>query len=136
MNDLNILIERVLSDSNYARNPYFLNLNEKSFEKDDFVETQIQFYFAVIFFNRPMSMLAAKIPTARQRVEIVRNVWEEHGEGRLADGHGSTFLDFLYRLDKISLEKVEAKTLWPELRIFNTTLAGVVNSRSKTCVIL
>lgn len=124
MKALNSVIENILKDSEFSENPYFLRLNEKSFAKDDFVETQIQFYFAVIFFNRPMSALAAKIPSAKQRIEIVRNVWEEHGEGTLSNGHGSTFLYFLEKLDELSLDEVEARIQWPELQIFNTTLAG------------
>ena len=48
---LNHLIERVLKDTEYSKNPYFVNLREKTFEKADFVETQIQFFYAVIFFS-------------------------------------------------------------------------------------
>jgi pyrroloquinoline-quinone synthase len=72
-----------------------------------------------------MSILAAKIPSAKQRIEIIRNVWEEHGEGKLSDGHGNTFLYFLEKLDGLSLDEVDARVLWPELQIFNTSLAGV-----------
>jgi len=60
--NLNDLIEQVLKDTGYDVNPYFVNLQEKTFEKSDFVETQIQFFYAVIFFSRPMAALAAKIP--------------------------------------------------------------------------
>lgn len=123
--NLNDLIQRVLKDTDYSENPYFKNLREKTFEKADFVETQIQFFYAVIFFSRPMAALAAKIPTPELRIEVLRNVWEEHGEGSLTQGHGTTFLEFLKRLDNIPEEDVYLRGLWADVRIFNTTLSGV-----------
>jgi pyrroloquinoline-quinone synthase len=117
-------IEHVLDQTPYRVNPYFTNLKGKTFPREDFLETQIQFYFAVVFFSRPMAALAAKIPDARLRVEVVRNVWEEHGEGDEARVHGHTFLAFLERLGGVRLEEVNRRALWPEVRIFNTTLAG------------
>ena len=125
MTTLNELTEQVLRDTDYYNNPYFANLREKTFEKADFVETQIQFYYTVIFFSRPMAALAAKIPTPDLRLEVLRNVWEEHGEGSLKQGHGKTFLEFLRRLDNISVEDVYLRGLWADVRIFNTTLSGV-----------
>ena len=121
---LNSLIEQVLRETNYRENPYFVNLREKTFAKDDFLETQMQFYYAVIFFSRPMAALAAKIPTPELRLEVLRNVWEEHGEGSLTHGHGQTFLEFLRRLGGVSQEDVHLRGLWADVRIFNTTLSG------------
>ena len=123
--NLNELIEQILKNTNYAENPYFVNLREKTFEKEDFCETQIQFFYAVIFFSRPMAALAAKIPTPELRLEVLRNVWEEHGEGSLARGHGKTFLEFLKRLANITEDDVYLRGLWADVRIFNTTLSGV-----------
>ena len=122
---LNELIEQILKATNYRENPYFVNLREKTFEKEDFVETQMQFFYAVIFFSRPMAALEAKIPTPELRLEVLRNVWEEHGEGSLRHGHGRTFLEFLKRLDGVTEDDVYRRGLWPDVRIFNTTLSGV-----------
>ncbi len=121
---MNELIERVLRETQYAQNPYFVNLDSMNFEKEDFVATQVQFYFAVVFFSRPMSALAAKIPSPDLRIEVLRNVWEEHGEGHLSNGHGSTFLQLLDKLGGLSLDQVRLHGMWPEVRIFNTTLVG------------
>ena len=95
---MNTLIRKILDETAYGDNPYLVALRDGSFEKDDFVETQIQFYFAVDFFSRPMAVVAAKIPSARMRVEILRNVWEEHGEGEEDAQHPRTFLALLDRL--------------------------------------
>lgn len=121
---LNDLIEQVLKDTDYHQNPYFVNLREKTFERSDFVETQIQFFYAVIFFSRPLAALAAKIPTPELRLEVLRNAWEEHGEGSLTQAHGKTFLEFLSRIGGISEEQVYLRGLWADVRIFNTTLSG------------
>jgi hypothetical protein len=123
--ELKILIDEVLSEVNYQKNPYFTELLSGTFEKEDFVETQIQFYHAVVYFSRPMIALVAKMNQSEQRLEILRNVWEEHGEGDLATkSHGETFLEFLKRLDLKTESDVKAREFWPEVRIFNTTLMG------------
>ena len=127
MNDkklLTQLIESVLVDSNFHNNPFFTALKDGSFSQDDFIETQIQFNFSMTFFNQPMAALAAKIPSAELRIEVLRNVWEEHGEGDLKKAHGVTFIELLKRLGDIQPEDVEERALWPEVRAFNTLLAG------------
>ncbi|AWN74677.1 iron-containing redox enzyme family protein [Legionella anisa] len=125
---MNQLIEHILQETNYLNNSYFIHLKDGTFDKSDFVETQIQFYSAVDFFARPMAALVSKIPCPDQRLGILRNVWEEHGEGDRDRFHKFTFLVFLQRLDGCTFEDVKARILWPELRIFNTTLEGVCNS--------
>lgn len=117
-------IHDILGTCGYRENPYFRALKDGSFEQDDFVETQIQFYFAVIFFSRPMAAVAAKIPQPKQRVEVLRNVWEEHGEGNPRLMHGETFLELLERLGGVTIRDVHSRALWPEVRAFNTTLIG------------
>ena len=118
------LIRQILEETNYEENPYMVGLRDGSFELDDFVETQIQFYYAVVFFSRPMAALAAKIPTAELRLEVMRNVWEEHGEGLLGAGHGVTFTDLLDRLGGVTPEDIVKRALWPEVRMFNSVLSG------------
>ncbi|MBN9226232.1 MULTISPECIES: TenA family transcriptional regulator [Legionella] len=125
---MNQLIEQVLRETNYLNNPYFIHLHNGTFDKSDFVETQIQFYSAVEFFARPMAALVSKIPCPEQRLGILRNVWEEHGEGDSERFHKFTFLTFLQRLDGCTFTEVQSRVLWPELRIFNSTLEGVCNS--------
>ena len=117
-------IEEILEECGFRQNPYFTALRDGSFDKEDFIESQIQFFFAVVFFSRPMAILAAKIPTTDLRMEVVRNVWEEHGEGNLSSVHRNTFLEFLSRIGDVSEEDINKRYLWPSVRIFNTTLVG------------
>ena len=102
-------IDEILEECKFRENPYFKALQDGSFEKEDFIETQIQFFFAVVFFSRPMAILAAKIPTPHLRLEVVRNVWEEHGEGNLDKIHRNTFVEFLKRIGDISTEDIDKR---------------------------
>lgn len=109
---------------NIGDNPYFHDLSRGVFSREDFVETQIQFLFAVVFFSRPMMVLAARLPRPEMRLTILQNVHEEHGEGTLSLSHEATFLQLLNRLG-VSLEQLDQRALWPEVRAFNTSLAGL-----------
>ena len=71
-----------------------------------------------------MAALAAKIPTSELRLEVIRNVWEEHGEGNTSLMHEQTFLTFLDRLAGIKPEDIAKRAMWPEVRAFNTVLVG------------
>ena len=121
---MNTLIKTILHESNYSNNPYFTSLKDGTFDKEDFIETQLQFYFAVIFFPRPMAAAAAKAPTHAARLEIMRNVWEEHGEGNSNKFHGSTFLEFIGIISDYTEHDLAHRKLWPEVRAFNTLLTG------------
>ncbi len=122
------LVDDVLADVAHDENPYFQALADGSFSREDFLETQYQFHAAVVFFARPMAALAAKLPDPALRTAVMRNVWEEHGEGETARMHGATFVELLSRLSGLSPEQVraelEARPLWPEVRAFNTVLVG------------
>jgi len=113
-----------LAQNNAFENPYFVALRDGTFAREDFVETQIQFFHAVSFFNRPLAALAAGIPDAQRRMGVVRNIWEEHGEGEHSLFHEVTFLQLLERLDGITRADVHRRFLWPEVKTFNTTLMG------------
>ncbi|MBM4391048.1 MAG: iron-containing redox enzyme family protein [Deltaproteobacteria bacterium] len=116
------LVETTAGRFDWRQNSYVQGL--ETISREDFVETQVQFFWAVTFFSRPMSLLVGKIPRTGQRVEVLRNVWEEHGEGNTRGAHSATFREFLSRLDGLDDEGIEARVLWPELRAFNTTLVG------------
>jgi pyrroloquinoline quinone (PQQ) biosynthesis protein C len=104
--------------------PYLRALSDGSFEREDFVETQIQFLQAVVYFSRPMAVLAARLPHAEQRLSLLQNVHDEHGGGDLSGSHEHTFLTLLARLG-VSLPEIDRRAQWPEVRAFNSTLLGV-----------
>jgi pyrroloquinoline quinone (PQQ) biosynthesis protein C len=122
--DFAAAVARVKAQHPIDENPYFIGLRDGSFTRDDFVETQVQFLFAVVFFSRPMAALAGRIPRPEQRVALLENISDEHGHGNLRLSHERTFLALLARLG-VTPADVDARPLWPEVRAFNTVLAGV-----------
>jgi pyrroloquinoline quinone (PQQ) biosynthesis protein C len=124
--ELRRAIERLKQRFAPSQNDYLRALADGTFSRDDFVETQIQFLFAVVFFSRPMAVLAGRLPRPEMRLSLLRNVSDEHGSGDLRFCHEQTFLALLAKLG-VTLEDVERRALWPEVRAFNTTLAGLCN---------
>lgn len=105
------------------RNPYLVALADGSMTREELIETQIQFFFAVVFFSRPMATLAGRLPLPHMRVSLIENVRDEHGAGSLSLCHENTFLELLARLG-VERADVDARAIWPEVRAFNTVLAG------------
>ncbi len=105
-------------------NPYFRALRDGSLTREEFVETQIQFANAVAFFSRPMAVLAARLPTPDMRLDLLENVSDEHGHGDLRFCHERTFLQLLGRFG-VTPDEADRRALWPEVRAFNTILAGL-----------
>lgn len=108
---------------NALENPYLRALREGSLSREDFVETQLQFLFAVVFFSRPMAVLVGRLPRPEMRLPLLENIHDEHGAGNLGMTHERTFLSLLSRFG-IGPEDIERRALWPEVRAFNTVLAG------------
>lgn len=104
--------------------PYFAALRDGSLSREEFIETQVQFWSAVSFFSRPMAVLAARLPRADLRLGLLDNVHDEHGHGDLSLAHERTFLLFLESLG-VSEQEAERRALWPSVRAFNSALAGL-----------
>lgn len=97
------------------------------FSREDFLETQIQFLFAVVFFAEPMRVLAERLPAGAAKTTLLANIADEAGAGDPAASHEATFLLLLERLG-ISRTDIHRRALWPEVRAFNDALAGLVAS--------
>ena len=104
-------------------NPYFQSLRDGSMTRDQFLETQIQFFHAVIFFSRPMAALVGRIPRPQMRLALLENLGDEHGSGRLTVCHENTFIELLGRLG-VERSSIDERALWPEVRAFNSALLG------------
>lgn len=103
------------------RNPYLTSLRDGTMSRERFRRTQEQFFFAVTFFPRPMAALVGRIPDPHQRLDILHNVVEEHGEFQVTAFHHNTFRQFLRTIGS-DLESVDGQTLTPALRAFNSVL--------------
>ncbi len=115
--------DAILARVDMLRNPYLQALQDGSMSLECFRRTQEQFFFAVTFFPRPMAALVGRIPDPKQRLDILHNLVEEHGEFEERAFHHTTFRKFLRTLgaDPERLEKLE---MWPALRAFNSVLTA------------
>ena len=116
--------EQILKKSGVLSNGYLKALSDGSMSKEMFRLSQEQFFFAVMFFPRPMSALVGRIPDPIQRLDILKNVVEEHGEFAESKFHQTTFQNFLTTLGSDVGSLGDKRALWPEVRAFNTVLAG------------
>lgn len=113
--------DRVLQRIGILNNSYLAALKSGSMSLDCFRKTQEQFFFAVTFFPRPMAALVGRIPNPTQRLDILRNLVEEHGEFDEKAFHHSTFQQFLRSIgsDPETLDKLFVS---PAVRAFNSVL--------------
>lgn len=64
-------------------------------KKEIFQHMQAQFFFAVDYFSRPMAALIARLPLHKDRIDILHNMVEEHGDFSITNYHSNTFKKFL-----------------------------------------
>ena len=113
--------DEVLGRFGILGNPYFVALRDGSMSLESFRKTQEQFFFAVTFFPRPMAALLARIPDPGQRLDILHNLVEEHGEFDEAAFHHTTFKTFLSSIGS-DPNRLDGMFLAPQLRAFNSVL--------------
>jgi pyrroloquinoline-quinone synthase len=115
--------DRALRSTPVIQGPYFRALLDGSMPLELFRRTQEQFFFAVTFFPRPMAALVGRIPDPHQRLDILHNLIEEHGEFDATRFHHTTFQQFLRTLGS-DPAKLDELTLWPAVRAFNSVLTA------------
>lgn len=113
--------EMVLRESRILQNPYFRALKGRRMSLQAFRATQEQFYYAVLFFPRPMAALVGRIVEPAARLDILHNLLEEHGDFRERAFHQNTFKRFLASIDG-RVPDLPRVPLWPEMRAFNSVL--------------
>lgn len=113
--------DRVLRRIGILNNNYLAALKDGSMSLDCFRKTQEQFFFAVTFFPRPMAALVGRIPNPTQRLDILRNLVEEHGEFDEKAFHHSTFQQFLRSIGSAP-ETLDGLFVSPAVRAFNSVL--------------
>jgi pyrroloquinoline-quinone synthase len=113
--------DEILRDVGIYDNPYFRDLQSGAMPLEQFRRSQEQFFFAVTFFPRPMAALVGRIPSPRQRIDILHNLVEEHGEFHEELYHHTTFQKFLATIGS-TVTNFDAVPLWPALRAFNSVL--------------
>lgn len=115
--------EAVLARVDIPRNPYFESLRSGAMSATGFRRSQEQFSFAVTHFPRPMAALLARLPHPSQRLDILRNLVEEHGHFREAAFHHVTFREFLVSLG-CPRDRIDEVRPGPAVRAFNAILSA------------
>jgi pyrroloquinoline-quinone synthase len=117
--------DKHLNHRQILSSPFFEALKNQTMSIEQFRKTQEQFYFAVLFFSRPMAGLLARFPNPRQRLDLLKNLVEEHGDFRPDAFHETTFRQFLLSIgSEAQHQTINELALWPELRAFNSVLAS------------
>lgn len=111
----------ILARCGITANPYFRDLLDGTMPLDAFRRTQEQFFFAVTFFPRPMAALVGRIPNPKQRLDVLHNLVEEHGEFQEHRFHHNTFQQFLRTIGS-NPDTLDNLMIWPEVRAFNSVL--------------
>src|SRR3954466_11909682 len=115
--------EQAIARFRILDNPYFSALRDGSMSLEAFRATQEKFFFAVTFFPRPMAALVGRIADPHRRLDILRNLIEEHGEFDASAFHHNTFRRFLASLGS-DVNALDRSALWPEIRAFNSVLTA------------
>jgi hypothetical protein len=123
------LLEVARRAANLPAQRYFRSLEETeiaSFSREDFVETQVQFLFAVVAFAAPMRVLVERLPEGPAREALLGNILDEAGHGEPSASHEATFLRLLAALGE-DRSAIERRALWPAVRGFNDALLGLAS---------
>ena len=120
--------EHLWNQLNLFETPYFSSLENGTMGREDFITSQQAFFYAVSYFSRPMSALACRIDSTCARVQLVENIYEEHGEINEELFHETTFKRFLDLLNSESSKIEKDIPLEPCVDAFNSALMGVCQS--------
>ena len=91
-------INKLKNDTPIATQIYFSRLLDGSMSFELFKSSQANFYSAVCYFSRPMLLLCSRIENYADRLIILENIMDEHGNGDIKDSHGETYKNYLLNL--------------------------------------
>lgn len=66
--------------------------------RNEFLRSQVPFFFAVQAFPRMLCMLGSKIEDSEERMLVVENIYEEHGQGDSRKYHTQSYKTYLKAL--------------------------------------
>lgn len=122
-------VEKLWTELNLFKTPYFLSLTDGSMSKREFIKSQKAFHLAVSYFSKPMLILASRIHSSHTRLQIIENIYEEHGEMNENEFHENTFQEWLHRLEPDHKDAEEIPNNLPS-SAFNAALTGTCFSDS------
>jgi S-adenosylmethionine-diacylglycerol 3-amino-3-carboxypropyl transferase len=115
------LADEMLAEMPVIEGTFFQDLS--TMDKAIFQKAQAQFFFAVDYFSRPMAALIARLPLHKDRIDIIHNIVEEHGDFSSKRYHSNTFRQFLSTID-VASEHMDQLQPSAVVTMFNYTLMG------------
>lgn len=116
-------VETISRAYDFERHPYFAWAADPGTTREAFRRTQAPFRFAVEAFSQSLAAVLARMPRLEERLQVARNVAEEHGHGDPRVSHKYTFLEYLRALG-CSEEEIEAPCpIW--VTAFNHSLRNL-----------
>ena len=91
-------INTLKTDTPILSQIYFSKLTDGFMSLEVFKKSQANFYSAVCYFSRPMFLLCSRIDNYEERLIILENIFDEHGNGKIQDSHGNTYKKYLLTL--------------------------------------
>lgn len=70
----------------------------KNAQQEEFLLSQIPFFYAVKAFPRMLCRLASMIEDSESRLLVVENIYEEHGQSNMKNFHTETYKEYLTAL--------------------------------------
>ena len=92
---MNIYIKNIKDKTPIGSQKYFSNLISRKMPLEVFQQTQLNFFDAVLFFSKPMFIISSKLDSYQERIVLLENILDEHGNGDISKAHGKTFEHYL-----------------------------------------
>ena len=106
---------------------YFKSLVNGAMSFDVFKKSQTNFYSAVCYFPRPLFMLCSRIDSYSERLSILENIFDEHGNGDVKKSHGETYKQYLINLG-IEKDKIKKNDFHISVKNFYSKIDNVVRN--------
>ena len=103
------------------KNYYFSRLINDELSLEEFQKSQLNFFDAVLSFTKPMFIISSKLDSYEQRLCILENIFEEHGNGDIAKSHGKTFEEYLILLG-VNKKEIKNRNIDKSSQKFNLSL--------------
>ena len=103
------------------KNYYFSRLTNDELTLEEFQKSQLNFFDAVLSFTKPMFIISSKLDSYEQRLCILENIFEEHGNGDITKSHGKTFEEYLILLG-VNKKEIKNRKVDKSSQKFNLSL--------------
>ena len=103
------------------KNYYFSRLINDELTLEEFQKSQLNFFDAVLSFTKPMFIISSKLDSYEQRLCILENIFEEHGNGDITKSHGKTFEEYLILLG-VNKKEIKNRKVDKSSQKFNLSL--------------